>query len=47
VTLSLGVATGDGSDSDGLLLDADAALYAAKAAGRDGVATELMARRGS
>ncbi len=35
VTVSIGVAVGQYSTSDGLLRDADLALYAAKAAGRD------------
>jgi diguanylate cyclase (GGDEF)-like protein len=39
VTVSVGVATGDGSDPEQLLRNADAALYAAKAAGRNVVAT--------
>jgi diguanylate cyclase len=40
VTVSVGVATGDGSDPGELLRNADAALYAAKAAGRNVVATD-------
>jgi diguanylate cyclase len=40
VTVSVGVATGDGSDPAELLRNADAALYAAKAAGRNVVATD-------
>jgi diguanylate cyclase len=38
-TVSVGVTTGDGSDPQRLLRRADAALYAAKAAGRNVVAT--------
>jgi two-component system cell cycle response regulator len=38
VTVSIGVATGAGSDPEELLRNADAALYAAKAAGRNVVA---------
>lgn len=38
VTISVGVATGTIDGPDGLLARADEALYAAKAAGRDGVA---------
>jgi diguanylate cyclase (GGDEF)-like protein len=40
VTVSVGVATGNGLDPEELLRNADTALYAAKAAGRDAVATD-------
>jgi diguanylate cyclase (GGDEF)-like protein len=45
VTVSVGVAAGDGSDPEELLRNADASLYAAKAAGRNVVATESRGNR--
>lgn len=43
VTVSIGVAHGVGDDPEALLARADAALYAAKAAGRDQVVTQASA----
>ena len=41
-TVSVGVATSDGSDPAELLRQADVALYAAKAAGRNAVAADPL-----
>lgn len=42
MTVSVGVATGDGTEADALLQQADIALYEAKAAGRNRIGCALV-----
>lgn len=42
VTISVGVATGDGTEAEALLQQADLALYEAKAAGRNRIGCPLV-----